>query len=389
MNQSKVRDIEKAVHQTVTSGSIAGMNVLIIKDGEELFYYDEGYADIENRKPIKRDSIFRLYSMSKPVTAVAVMILAERGLIDLGQPVSDFLPGFKDQRVCQNGKLVPVYRPAVIRDLLNMTAGLVYPGVDGEPEIQMARVFDEIIANLGTDHQVSTVNAANAIGRCPLKFHPGETYFYSSGADVLGAVTEVASGMKFGEFLKKEIFEPLKMEDTGFCVPERKVDRVALPYQTAPDGTLEVYKGCNLGVQNDVTTKNDFESGGGGLVSTLDDYASFAAMLLGGGIYKGKRILSEGTVKFLTDGSLTPGQTKGLETAPALMGYTYGNLMRVLKTPGQALPMGSIGEYGWDGWLGCYFSNDPKEHMTILAGVQQTDSGVLPVIRKIRNILYR
>ena len=98
MNQSKVRDIEKAVHQTVTSGSIAGMNVLIIKDGEELFYYDEGYADIENRKPIKRDSIFRLYSMSKPVTAVAVMILAERGLIDLGQPVSDFLPGFKDQR---------------------------------------------------------------------------------------------------------------------------------------------------------------------------------------------------------------------------------------------------------------------------------------------------
>jgi CubicO group peptidase (beta-lactamase class C family) len=112
-------------------------------------------------------------------------------------------------------------------------------------------------------------------------------------------------------------------------------------------------------------------------------------MLLDGGIYREKRILSEQTVKFMTEGSLTSGQEKGLESAPALLGHTYGNLMRVLKDPGQALSMGNLGEYGWDGWLGCYFSNDPKERMTILAGVQQTDSGMLPIIRKIRNILYR
>lgn len=389
MDHSKVRDIEQVVHQTIVSGSIAGMNVLIIKDGEELLYCSDGYADIKNKRPVQRNSIFRLYSMTKPVTAAAAMILVERGLLDLGQPVSDFLPGFRDQKVCSEEKLLPPDRPAIIRDLLNMTAGLVYPGTDGEAEIQTARVFDKIIANLGTDHQVSTVEAANAIGECPLKYQPGKTYFYSSGADVLGAVIEVVSGMKFGDFLQKKIFEPLQMNDTGFYVPKSKADRVVIPYQSTPDGTLNVYKGCNLGVQNDVTKKNAFESGGAGLVSTLDDYASFATMLLDGGIYREKRILSEQTVKFMTEGSLTSGQEKGLESAPALLGHTYGNLMRVLKDPGQALSMGNLGEYGWDGWLGCYFSNDPKERMTILAGVQQTDSGMLPIIRKIRNILYR
>lgn len=380
--------LKKIVHEAVENGEIAGLNVLILKNQREIFYEQAGFANIEERKPITRDTIFRLYSMTKPVTATAAMLLAERGVLDLGQPVSEILTGFCDQKVCDGEKLVPLERPLLVKNLLNMTSGLVYPGTQTLAERQVAEVFDDVIQNLYGNHPLTTLEVADRIGKCPLQFQPEELWQYSSSADVLGAVIETVSGMKFGEFLKSEFFEPLGMKDTGFYVPANQKARVAVPYERIKKGKFKRYTGYNLGISNDVSLPNAYESGGAGLVSTIDDYARFAQMLLNGGNYGGTQILQKRTVKYLTQGSLSERQKEGMKNWIELSGHTYGNLMRILEEPEKATSFGKKGEYGWDGWLGCYFSNCPSENMTILAMLQLKDSGIQPVIRKIRNVVF-
>ena len=380
--------LKKIVHEAGENGEIAGLNVLILKDQREIFYEQAGFANIEERKPITRDTIFRLYSMTKPVTATAAMLLAERGVLDLGQPVSEILTGFCDQKVCDGEKLVPLERPLLVKNLLNMTSGLVYPGTQTLAERQVAEVFDDVIQNLYGNHPLTTLEVADRIGKCPLQFQPEELWQYSSSADVLGAVIETVSGMKFGEFLKSEFFEPLGMKDTGFYVPANQKARVAVPYERMEKGKFKRYTGYNLGISNDVSLPNAYESGGAGLVSTIDDYARFAQMLLNGGNYGGTQILQKRTVKYLTQGSLSERQKEGMKNWIELSGHTYGNLMRILEEPEKATSFGKKGEYGWDGWLGCYFSNCPSENMTILAMLQLKDSGIQPVIRKIRNVVF-
>lgn len=389
MRQETAKKMQAALCRAVDAGEMAGVSLLILKDGEEQVYCEAGYADIEKEQKLQRDHIFRLYSMTKPLTAAAVMLLMERGEIDLAQPVSDFLPGFLNQQaVGENGELRPVIRPSTIRDLLNMTAGLVYLGDETAAERETTKVFEDTEKRMYGDTPVTTMELANRIGRCPLRWQPGEIWQYSSGADVLGAVVEAASGRRFGEFLREEFFEPLEMKDTAFYVPEEKQARLARAYRQNEQGRLVPYEGCNLAIMNDMRIPNAFESGGAGLVSTIDDYANFARMLLAGGVFKGKRILAERTVQFLTNGSVSEQQRKGIELWTAMAGYTYGNLMRVMKEPGRAMSLGSEGEYGWDGWEGCYFANCPKEKLTILLMMQKTDSGVAPVVRRIRNLLF-
>ena len=381
--------MKEALLRAIENREMAGASLMILKDGEEQFYCEEGYADLERKKRIGRDSIHRLYSMTKPITAAAVMLLVERGLVDLAQPVESLLPTFAGQKVCQkDGTLVPVQRPSTIRDLLNMTAGLVYLGDETAAERETTKIYEEIEKRMYGNDPMTTMEMALAIGRCPLKFQPGEIWQYSSGADVLGAVVEAVTKKTFGEFLREEFFGPLEMKDTDFYVPAEKRDRLATPYMWDPDGNLVPYTGCNLAIMNDMAVPNAFESGGAGLVSTIDDYANFARMLIGKGEYKGRRIMSGRTVEYFTTGALTCGQRRGMDSWMALEGHTYGNLMRVLKEPGRAMSMGSVGEYGWDGWEGCYFANCPAEGLTILLMMQKTDSGVAPVVRRVRNILF-
>lgn len=389
ISQTGKERIQETLRRAVRNRELPGINLMILKDGEELFYCEEGYSNLEQRKKIRRDTIVRLYSMTKPVTAAAVMLLVERGLLDLAQPVAELIPGFADQKVCQSdGTFVPVSRPSTIRDLMNMTAGLVYLGDETAAERETTKVYEEIAENMYGEHPVTTTEMANRIGRCPLKYQPGEIWQYSSGADVLGAVVEAVTGKTFGAFLREELFQPLEMPDTDFYVPEEKQDRLMTAYMWDKDGTLVPYKGCNLAIMNDMAVPNAFESGGAGLVSTIDDYAHFAQMLMDGGVYRGKRLMGRRTVEFLTTGSLTPEQRRGMDSWTALEGHTYGNLMRVLTDPGRAMAMGSPGEYGWDGWEGCYFANCPADRLTILMMTQKTDSGVAPVVRRVRNIIF-
>lgn len=378
--------LRKVLRESINEKFVAGGSLMIIKDGEEVFYHEDGYADIENRIPVKRDSIFRLYSMSKPVTATAVMILMEQGKIDLYDPVSKYIPGFRNQKVAVKEKLVATQRDVTLKDLLSMTAGLVYGG-EGLAGEKTEELFEKIKDRLYSDSSMSTLEIADCLGKCPLAFQPGVSWEYGTSADVLGAVIEVVSGKTFGAFLKDEIFAPLGMTDTGFWVPEEKRARLVKTYTDDGHGGLALYTQNHLGIMQKMDKKPTFESGGAGLVSTIDDYAKFTDMLMNGGIHAGVRILRPRTVRFLTTATLNSQQQSGMQYWNTLSGYSYGNLMRVLTDCTQSGDMGSLGEYGWDGWLGAYFANCPADKLTILLMVQKTDHGTSALTRKLRNII--
>lgn len=382
-----IERIQTTIQTSIARRELAGCNLLVIRNGQETLYCEDGLADKEAGTPIRRDTIFRIYSMSKPVTAAAAMILLERGVIDLFDPVSKFLPGFRNQRVAQGDELVPVHRDANIKDLLSMTSGLVYGGTDRAGR-ETEAVFREIDERLLGDRPMSTLEIANRLGECALQFQPGQTWQYGTSADVLGAVIEAASGMRLGEFLKKELFAPLGMEDTGFWVPADKRHRLAKTYSNNAEGELELYAGNHLGIIHRMDRDPAFESGGAGLASTIDDYAKFANMLMNGGSWNGVRILRPRTVEFLITNTLTEEQQKGFNTWHTQSGYSYGNLMRVMTDPGKAGGLGSLAEYGWDGWLGTYFCNSPKDQLTILLMMQKKDAGTTALTRKLRNLIF-
>lgn len=387
LDNTAIIQIKKAIDNAINNKYIAGANLMILKNGEEIFYHEAGHADIENNLPIKRDSIFRLYSMSKPVTAVAVMILFERGQIDLYDSVGLYLPNFKNQMVYDGTQKVKANRDVMIKDLLSMTGGLVYPGVDGAGA-ETDELFKEMDSKMFTENALTTVEAMNKLGNCTLACQPGAEWNYGTSADVLGAVVEVVSGKRFSEFLHDEIFAPLGMVDTGFWVTDEKRHRLVNTYQNDGKGGLEVYKGHNLCINNKMDFPPAFESGGAGLVSTLDDYEKFATMLMNNGTYKGVQILRPKTVKYLTTQTLTQEQQKNFNGWITLAGHSYGNLMRVLVDTSKAGDLGTVGEYGWDGWLGPYIANSPNDNLTILFMIQKTDAGTTPLTRKLRNIIF-
>jgi CubicO group peptidase (beta-lactamase class C family) len=384
LNEVGIGQIKEAIKEGVDQKFIAGANLLIFKEGKEVFYHQEGYADLNAGKAIKRDTIFRLYSMSKPVTAAAVMILMERGKIDLFDPVSKYLEGFQNQKVEQDGKLVAVEREATIRDLLFMTSGLVYGGNDRAGK-ETDALFLEINEKLFGEKPLKTVEIMNRLGKCTLSFQPGACWQYGTSADVLGAVVEVVSGKRFGEFLRDELFLPLGMKDTGFWVTPDKQDRLAVTYEEG-NGGLTPYTGNHLGINNSMDREPAFESGGAGLVSTVDDYIRFATMLIQRGTWDKVQILRPKTVEYLTTGTLNPLQQKNFDLWQNL-GYSYGNLMRIMTDTTKAGTIVSPGEYGWDGWLGPYFSNCPKDKLSYLFMIQKTNAGTTPLTRRLRNII--
>lgn len=380
--------MDNIVREGIEKGHIVGANVLLMQHGKELYSSCQGFADREARVPMTRDTIFRLFSMTKPVTAVAVLILAECGKLDLWDKVSKYIPEFKDCKVMEeDGSLVTPKREINIWDLLTMTSGLTYPDLGCEPGRQMDALFREIKEQLAAGHHTDTLSYCRKIAAVPLCFHPGEKWRYGLSADILGGIVEVVSGQTFGQFLQKEIFEPLGMKDTGFVVPKEKRHRFAANYKWCEEtGRLEPFRENHLGLEGygeDVT----YESGGAGLVSTIDDYSRFARMMLHGGTFNGVRILGRKTVELMTSPHLNEAQMKDFNWE-SLWGYNYGCLTRVMVNPGEAGSNASIGEYGWDGWTGNYITMDPTEDMTLLYFIQKTDAGTTEEVRKLRMAAY-
>lgn len=379
---SRIAELEKKVteilEQAISEGELPCGNVMVLHKDKVVCYAQAG-KDPGTGKEIQRDTIFRLYSQSKPITSAAVCLLMERGILEMNEPVEKYLPGFANARVLQaDGTTVPANRPVKLMDLMGMCAGLCYPMEDA-PGQYAARLFDDNQKAMDEGKPgLSTVEFANEIGRLPLAFQPGTDFRYSTCADVLGAVVEIASGKSFSRFLREEIFEPLEMKDTGFSVPEEKQSRLVTCAKRTPEG-IQVMECKHLNVGN-YTREPAFASGGAGLVSTLDDYRHFAGMLMQGGEYEGTRILSSATVEWMTKSQIDLKWRWG-----GLEGYHYGKLMRVCEAPGEVPGLACQGEYGWDGWLGTYFANFPHEKLTLLLNQNVADTGTGPITRRVRN----
>lgn len=378
--------MDNLIRKEVEEGRVKGASALVVHKGKEIYYNAFGMADGERGIPMRRDTIIRLYSMTKPVTAAATMILVERGELDLWDPVSLYLPSFKNQKVWSETEgEIPASRENTIFDLLNMTSGIIYPDENCEPGRRMKAVVDDFVNRRKHGEWIDTRAYADAIASVPLVFHPGEKWMYGFSADILGAVIEVVSGMKFSDFLQKELFEPLEMVDTGFFVPKEKAHRWAQYYDWLPDGSFVPHDANHLGEYcgEDVA----FESGGAGLVSTLDDYLHFATMMVQKGEYKGKRILGRKTVEFMTKNHLSAEQLKDFNWF-STVGHGYSCLMRILTDQGVAATNASLGEHGWDGWTGNYVTMNPGEELVFLYFIQRCGAGMTPVVRKLRTATY-
>ena len=390
---NRMQKVDEITQRQIDVGDLSGAALSIIRDGREIYRACYGKLDIESGLAMRGDAIFRMYSMSKPITAAAALLLAERGAISLDDPVSGYLDGFKAQIVWRDGKAEPVKRECTIRDLLNMTSGLVYPDITDVPGQAMEKLFNaQIDRHLLHEKEMDTVEFANNMGKQPLLFSPGEKWKYGVSADVLGAVIQVASGKSFGAFLRDEIFEPLGMADTGFYVPHEKWDRFATLYQWNENGSpkLTPYTGNNLAIF-DLKEKPAFESGGAGIASTLDDYARFAQMLLNRGEYGGKRKLKPETVDFMRSAQLTADQLPSFDWTQ-YKGFSYGNLMCHLEDSSAIDPTecgaGEVGCYGWDGWAGTHHMTDPKHGLIILYLISRVGYAHMPIQGSLRRAIY-
>jgi CubicO group peptidase (beta-lactamase class C family) len=368
MAGARLAGIRAVMDRHVAEKQIPGASGLIARRGKIAYQETFGMADMEAGKPMRMDTIHRIYSMSKPITSVAVMMLYEEGRFQLNDPVAKYLPEFSkmqvwvDEKDPQTGqpmlKTAPAKRPITIRDLLRHTAGLTY-GVFGDTpvdrEYRKARV-------LGESNLAEFVKDLAAI---PLQYKPGTRWHYSVSVDVLGRLVEVLSGKTFDQFLQERIFTPLDMKDTGFTVPADKKDRLATLYTLTKEGKLQPAPICSTRQECIEKFPNavpsflqsiGMQSGGGGLVSTAYDYLHFCQMMLNQGQYNGKRLLSRKTVQLMSSDSL--GTIPGMGP-----GNGFGLGFQVSKSPGEAGMMGSPGEYNWGGAAGTKFWIDPQEEL--------------------------
>jgi CubicO group peptidase (beta-lactamase class C family) len=361
LDPARLDRAEAVVRADVEKKRIPGVVMLVARDGKVVKQSVLGHQDPQKGTPMQADSIFRLYSMTKPIVTVAAMILVEEGRMQLSDPVSQHIPDLKGLRVGveRDGKLelVPAAREATIQDLMRHTSGFTY-GVFGK----------SLVKDLYTKHDVDSTDHDNAqfvkkLAAVPLMYQPGTTWEYGRSTDVLGHVVERVSGQPLDRFLEERIFRPLGMKDTAFHVPPGKLARLAEPF---PGGSAML----------NVREKPKYLAGGQGLVGTAADYLRFAQMLLNGGELDGQRILAKKTVAHMTTDHL--GAIRG-----PTPGYGFGLGFTVRLADGQAPIAGSAGDYNWAGLGGTYFWVDPKERLVAVWMMQN-----IPLRTHYRN-LYR
>ena len=350
--------IHNTLSRFVDSGEIAGCSARIMRNDEVLFEESFGYADIESKLKMSADTIFPIASMSKVITVAGIMQLYEQGLFKLWDPVSQYLPGFKNPKIAKEKpdgsyEIVDAKGEVTMRQLFTMTSGVPYGWADtAAGRIRIEKEKEWMSNPLSFP---GTVGYVNLVGQLPLAFEPGERWMYGFSIDVLGAVIEVLTGKSLGEYLKENVLDPLGMTDTGFFVPADKLDRIATLYN--------INEGMKPSDRGAPTSKPEFESGGGGMFSTVRDYSRFAQMLLHGGTLDGVRILGRKTIDLISTDHLTPEQRRS-DNWDTQRGYGYGLGVRVMTNPELAGINGSVGEWGWDGAFGNWFCVDPKENLT-------------------------
>ena len=348
MSTSRLERIAPVMQRWVDDGKIPGALTMIAREGRLVHFEKFGMQDVATAKPIEFDTILRIYSMTKPITSIAVMMLYEEGHFQLGTPVSELIPAFKDMQVYTEGgaAIVDAETEMTVKHLLTHTSGLIYGG-DGEHPIHQ-RYRD---ANY---YQGDLANMANELGSIPLLHNPGAAWNYGMSTDVLGYLVEVVSGMPFAEFLKTQILEPLGMVDTAFSVPDEKADRYMTLYEPSEDDGIQVLE--NAPVSSG--PRSFFHSGGAGLQSTAADYLRFCQMLLNDGELDGVRLLGRKTVELIRVNHISD-DWQPLERTGCGFGLGFAVVMDVAETHGP----GSEGTYSWGGLASTTFWIDPVEDL--------------------------
>ncbi|PYJ61243.1 MAG: serine hydrolase [Verrucomicrobia bacterium] len=345
----------------VDEGQHAGAITLLARKGKLVDFQTYGYRDLEKKLPMERDTICRVYSMSKIITCAATLILFEEGKFSLDEPVAKHLPELKDMKVWTGGtmdapKLEPLKRPITIEHLLTHTSGMIYDFA-GDDELTKLWRSADLWSGPGL------TNFITKLGRLPLKHQPGDAWTYGVNMDVLGALIERVSGKTFGAFLDERMFRPLGMKDTGFDVPSEKMNRLAKTYQHGPDGKFVEAEPL---IKTWPEPGRGIEAGGAGIFSTAGDYARFAQMLLNGGTLDGRRILGRKTVELMTANHLVT--LPNNQAATRQKGFGLG--VEVTTDLGQLSIPSSIGQFGWYGAATTYCQIDPKEKIVAVAFVQ-------------------
>ncbi len=367
--------IQPAMQALVDSGKFVGVLTLIARKGKIVHFETAGLRDRESDKPMTEDTLFRIYSMTKPVTSVAIMMLYDEGKLKLDDPVSKFIPEFAETKVytgggTENPVLMPLERAITVADLLSHTSGLTY-GIFGQTSVDTLYR----IANLFGAK--SNVKYAQKVAQLPLRFQPGTRWLYSVATDILGSVVEVASGMSLGELFSQRIFVPLEMVDTGFYVPEEKRDRLAKVYGKDEAGNFEA-RSLRSNTRRDVR-----ESGGGGLVSTARDYLRFSQMLLNGGELYGTRILKPETIQLMTANHL-PETARYRHPRRKSDGFGYGFSVIVDET--ETAWEDRNGTYYWSGIAKTHFWIDQQNEMVSMVWTQLRGSG--NIVRPFQPLVY-
>jgi CubicO group peptidase (beta-lactamase class C family) len=362
LSTERLGQLGQVLRQEIAKGKIPGAVALVARKGRIAYHEAFGARDPATRAPMTRDAIFRIYSMTKPVTSVAIMMLQEEGRLVLNDPVSKFLPQLTKLQVAVEKKdasgqpaleLAPAQREITIHDLLRHTSGFTYGGRTTNLTVK------EAYAREGVDaRDLTNAELVDRLAKVPLAHQPGTAWEYSRSVDVLGRVVEVISGKSLGGFFADRIFRPLGMKDSGFSVPQAQQGRLAQAFPIDPATGDKI-------ALIDVTTPPRYESGGGGAVSTTDDYVRFAQALLNGGRLDRARLLGRTTVAFMASDHLGP-----ISATIRRPGYTFGLGFQVRKDVGLDGQSGSIGEYGWAGAGGTYFWVDPKEQVVAILMTQ-------------------
>jgi CubicO group peptidase (beta-lactamase class C family) len=393
MSSERLARVTETFKNEVAQGRLPGVVMMVARKGKLVYSEAFGTQDKASGVPMSKESIFRIYSMTKPLTSVAAMILVEEGKMQLTDPVSKFLPAFRNMQVSA-ARADPEYarltytsvaadREMTIQDLLRHTSGLADGEITANAPVKDAYAKAGLFKPAGPSYESRDMTPAEHVDRLaktPLIHHPGTYWEYSVATDVLGRVIEAVSGKTLGEFLDERLFKPLKMTDSGFWVPQAKIKRLAQAVPESPFKTL------------DMTQAPKNESGAAGGVSTAADYLRFTQMIVNGGRLDGARVLSRSTVALMTSDHL--GTRIGAAVTPGevllqVPGYTFGLGFAVRQAPGVAGVAGSQGEFMWGGWAGTYFWGDPKEEIAAVY-LTQSPGPARPYYRRLfKNLVYQ
>lgn len=362
MSSAKLKKVDAIVNGLIAEHKLAGATVAVARHGKIVHFGVYGLMDVDAKKPMREDAIFRIYSMSKAITTAAAMILYDEGKFKLDDPVSKYLPEFKGQKVYRKDGNVAPKREMSVRDLMRHTSGLTYGFFGNHPVDQQYRR-----ANV-SDMDADLVALTGKLGKLPLMYEPGTDWIYSLSVDVLGRLVEVWSGQSFDVFLQKRMFDPLDMKDTGFAVAKSELDRFAQYYTPDGKGKFEVIDEVS---ESAYLAKRKWLSGGGGLASTTRDYLRFLAMIQSGGKLGDVRVLKKKTVNMMIVNQV-PDEAMPIAFGDIKregVGFGLGFSVRVAKSAWD--PKGRVGEYGWGGLASTHYWVSPKDDLIVVT-MEQT-----------------